>query len=154
MLDVMLDQASRVSFDGDLLAISFPGSAEAMRRQFERADNLATLRRIATAMAGRPAEVRCAAEPNAARGAGEPATPEASSSVNETRRAGGNSKGSRREDPVRADGARALLENAKQNPGVARLLLEFGAQVVDIRTLDAPPPDPEESGFGPSEESR
>jgi hypothetical protein len=33
----------------------------------------------------------------------------------------------------------SLLERAKKDPGIKKLLHDFGAQVVDIRPLDAPP---------------
>jgi len=41
------------------------------------------------------------------------------------------------------EGREALLECARKDSGVARLLLEFGAQVVDIR---GPSPTPEPMG--------
>jgi len=50
---------------------------------------------------------------------------------------------------------RELLEKARHEPGVERLLREFGAQVIDIRPLDAPRPVEAEPGeAGPAEEPR
>jgi hypothetical protein len=50
---------------------------------------------------------------------------------------------------------RELLEKAKHEPGVERLLREFGAQVIDIRPLDSPPAvSAEAADAGSAEEPR
>ena len=51
-----------------------------------------------------------------------------------------------REPKGKAGGRRSLLETAREEPAVDKLLREFGAQVVDIQPLapgggSAPPPD-------------
>ena len=60
-----------------------------------------------------------------------------------------------RDTSVSAAERDALLARAQEDPGVRKLLLEFGAQVVEIRPMD-PPRDlvPDGEDPGPAEDSR
>ena len=48
------------------------------------------------------------------------------------------------------DGRKELLEQARNEPGVKKLLREFGAQVVDIRPLELHTPQPATDAEDPS----
>ncbi len=138
MLSAILDAASEVRVEGSAVAIVFPSGKEALRRQLERSDNRKTLSECARAAVGaeqillstsgpevrtRPRQATAA---TAARAAGPATSPVAT--VEQPSR------------PGRSGDRDALIRQANRDPGVRRLLREFGAQVVDIRPLDPSPP--------------
>jgi hypothetical protein len=138
MLEVMLDDAAAVGFDGRTLTVTFPNAASATRRQMEKPESLETLRRAAEACGGGNVEVRVI---DAGAGGEMPKVDRAAQRqpVAET--------GAKRATVPRTRGGwppsvgadqGALLDSVKKEPGVARLLKELGAQVVEIRALDAP----------------
>jgi DNA polymerase III gamma/tau subunit len=135
MTDAMLD-AAKIHWDDEGIHVTFPAESDAVGRQMGRRETVELLERAARDAAGRkvavlvsvaegkpkaaavepaPAPARVAAQPALA----EPAEPPSLLAVPELD-----------EDK--------LLENARSEPGIAKLLKEFGAHVVEIRRLDAP----------------
>ena len=136
MLGAMLEQAA-IKIDGDRLELRFDGGNDALARRLQRRKSRELLARHAETIAGRALEVRVEAGPSAkvkgtpAHGTAKP-RPEAESQEQRPARPAAASR-----KPV---GERqSLLERAKGEPGVKKLLREFGAQVVDIRPLQAGP---------------
>jgi len=131
MLSALLDAASEVRTDGRSVAVSFPPGADAFRRQLDRADNRDLLGQCARAVFGTDVQIVLSsgpAETPSSAPAPAPAGPEAAA---------------RRRAPSREAGRDELIREANRDPGVRRLLREFGAQVVDIQPL-APAPGPHE----------
>ena len=124
MLDAILDHASEVVFDGAQLRVSFAPSLDSVRRQVERPENLRALEEVAAGIAGGRVQVKissvsAAAPPAMPASIDEPEPPPVSIGTS------------------RAGDRELLVESAKKEPGVARLLAEFGAQIVDIRAVEA-----------------
>ena len=137
-----------------------PPGSETMARQLERKDSRELLEREASKLAGHPVTLKIRLEEEAAgprtesppppgdprrRGRSEaPAAPRRRAAVAHGRRS--SVEGADRE---------GLLRQATREPGVKKLLREFGAQVIDIRPLEAPRDLlPTEEGNGPAKESR
>jgi DNA polymerase-3 subunit gamma/tau len=138
--------SASIAVDADVVTLSFDAAAEASRRMVEREETLGALRKCAEDALGRRVQVRVAGAKPAAIPA--PAVPrrEVESAV---------PSDPPRVAPGPAIDYRELLEKAKHEPGVERLLREFGAQVIDIRPLDAAPSvEPEAAETGPTEEPR
>jgi DNA polymerase III gamma/tau subunit len=139
--------SASISVDLDVVSLTFEASAEASRRMVERDETVAVLRRCAEDALGRKVTVLVsgAARTEAAPPAPSPSTPRPREVEAEPPRVA----------PPPAIDYRDLLEKAKHEPGVERLLREFGAQVIDIRPLDAPRPvETEGAEAGPTEEPR
>jgi DNA polymerase-3 subunit gamma/tau len=138
MLGSILQEAESIETVGDALVVRLAAGMESIGRQLGRKENLEILVRHAQRMAGRPMRIlidegtEAASddddEPPAAAPSGASKAPPL-----EPRRA-------QREAPrPRAVGGDAeLLERATNEPGVKKLLREFGAKVVDIRPLGPP----------------
>jgi DNA polymerase-3 subunit gamma/tau len=138
MLGVVLEDASRISLDGGTLAIRFESGKEAMIRQIERKDSVDLLQRHAARLTGGPVRLHIGAEP-VPTGAEDAPHPGAASVRPPARESGTPSRERRTARPPQREPRSALLDRARQDPGVQKLLREFGAQVVDIRPLEAAP---------------
>jgi len=144
MLGAMLQQAT-LELRGDRLCVRFQPGMEAVKRQIETQQSVTLLRGEAEKLGHGRLEIRVElgdVEAGAARD-GKPAatdTPPASEPQMDPA-----------PDPAPATPRRAgsddrLLDQARQEPGVQKLLDAFGAHVVDIRRHDAPKPPPRERG--------
>ena len=125
------------------LVVTFAPGKEALRRQLDRPQNLEFLARCAGDIAHRTVRVRLA-EGDAASGTAPGPAPRVERQ--EKTAAGADAATAPRNRP-RPDGRTdrsALMKEATSDPGVKRLLREFGAQVVDIRPLSAGKPEPED----------
>ncbi len=143
MLGAMLERAAAIAVDGGTLVVTFGASDAGVRRVFVTDDNVRSIEAIAAHILGRPLALRVEVSSETV------ATGSATSSP------AGAAAG-----PVAApsfpgggeESRQALTERARKDPGVSRLLTEFGAQVVDVRPLrsdqDAAgsPPGVEENG--------
>jgi DNA polymerase III subunit gamma/tau len=139
MLGAILERAASVVVDGGKLLVTFGPSDAGMQRMLLGDENVRSIEAIAAQTLGRPLALRVAGSseaaspaPGARNPAREPAGPPA-----EGRVAG--------EDESRQE----LTSRAKKDPAVSRLLTEFGAQVVDVRSLRDAVPD---AGAPPSAE--
>ena len=112
MLGAILEQAGSIVVEGGSLLVTFGESGAGVARMLAQAENVRAIEAIAAEALGRPLTLRVAggAPPEAA---AAPAGPR------------------RDESPL------DLNERARKDPGVARLLREFGAQVVDVRPESA-----------------
>ncbi len=128
MLGAMLAQATSVRWDGRALVIGFPASMGAVKRQVEAPDCVALLRKEAARLLG-ASEVRVEVAEGPV--ATEPTAPPQTSA--EPKTAQGSARA--RDVPGESEG---LLEQARAEPGIRRLMDAFAARVVDIRRHDAP----------------
>ena len=117
MVGAILQQADAVEIAGDRLLIRFDAGTEALVRRLEQPANLDVVRRAASDAAGRRIDVRVETGARKAAAARDEPPPPG--------------------DPGPAhDGDQAsLMERARKEPGVRKLLREFGAQIVDIKPL-------------------
>jgi len=123
MLDAMLDQARALALQAGVLRVSYPARLESIRRQIERPENRAVLIDALRRAAGENVELRVVVDeeaPTAAAAAPEPGPGSAAPIA-----------------AARPGATDTLLDSARKDPGVAKLLLEFGAEVVDIRAPEA-----------------
>ena len=137
MIAAMLEQATSIRVEGRKLSLGF--SAESVARPLQRKETLELIGKHAEKLVGQPLEVQIRIETVEAAGKGA-ATPSATAADKPNR---GSSK-----RPERGH----LLKEATGEPGVKKLLREFGAQVVDIRPL-AKPAIPGASKGDPVEDS-
>ncbi|MCP3981340.1 MAG: DNA polymerase III subunit gamma/tau [bacterium] len=139
MLGALLEQATSIRLTGDDVVVAFAGN-ETLAKPLQRDENLAVVRKHAMQLVGRQVKVRVDNHDAPAESAG------AETGASDARR------DSPKPPPKRRG---ALLEDARNEPAVRKLLHEFGAQVVDIRPLEpsrtAPEPAPDP---GPMEEPR
>jgi DNA polymerase-3 subunit gamma/tau len=137
MLDAILDEAASLRWEPDGVRIGFAPSRGAFLRQLERPEAVAALQAAAAGIAGRPVPVHLGLDGEAAPrpGPGRPEAPPVPSPP-------GPSAPPRPEsDPPGSEPKAALLSRIRSEPAVQDLLFEFGAQVVDVRTL-APENEP------------
>ena len=144
MLAAMLERAEQMSFADGRLSLRYGGGMETVARRIGEKENTALIRRHAEAVAGGPVEVLVSTgdarpEPQAAPAAAA-AKPSPPAERPRPTRAPARKPGSQ------TGGRRSLLDTARGEPGVDKLLREFGAQVVDIKPLapraeTSPPPD-------------
>lgn len=118
MLAAMLEQASALDFRGEELVIGFSEAMGAIKRQVDTKESLSLIGREAERIAGHPLRVRVELGPAPAATAAAAPAPVSKSS------AGGEVDG--------------LLEEARREPGVQKLMDVFGAHVVGIQRPDAP----------------
>jgi DNA polymerase-3 subunit gamma/tau len=152
MLGASVAQAVSVTRDGGALRIEYTPALDAVRRVVEREANLATLRRCAFEALGERVEVRVEASVpgRSAPPAGAPPR-DTASAVPAPRVTGASAALPAAEE----DGGVSLLERARSEPGIRRLLSEFGAQVIEIRPLRAAPsPEPASADNDVPEDSR
>lgn len=131
MLEAMIEEAGTVRYEAGAVVLAFPPGAEAVRRMFEREDTLSFVRTAARDLWGEevPIRVETAAATEEA-----PAAPKASFPT---------------PGPT---GREELFDRVRKDPSVRMLLTEFGAQIVDVRPLEATPLPEPEVGDDPSEE--
>jgi DNA polymerase III gamma/tau subunit len=136
MVGSILQEAVKIEVIGDALVIHLAKDMEALGRQLDRTENLDVLVKHAAALLGRTVRVLIdsAADP------ATPVVPEAPLRTTQTATAPPEPKTAPRRDaaPKRKITDEGLLDKAKNEPGVKKLLREFGAQVVEIRPLDPP----------------
>jgi len=112
MLGAVLGAASSIKAAGDMVTIAF-AKGVVTARQLDKKDNLELIRSQAEKVLGRPAKMKVEHGQAKAESAPRPAKVSHSTEGD-------------------------LLEQAKKEPGVKKLLHEFGAQVVEIRPLSGP----------------
>jgi DNA polymerase-3 subunit gamma/tau len=144
MLGAMLQQAT-VELRGDRLCVRFPPGMEAVKRQIETRQSVTLLRDEAEKLGHVRLEIRVELGDVAAGAArdGKPAamgTPPASEPEMDA------APDPAPTTPRRAGSDDHLLDQARQEPGIQKLLDAFGAHVVDIRRHDAPKPSPRVGG--------
>jgi DNA polymerase-3 subunit gamma/tau len=121
MLGAILERAATIVVDGGTLVVTFGPSDAGMRRMLGGDDNIRSIEEIASHSLGRPLSLRISG-----------ATDGTAASLPAPVQASGGSRPPQSE----ADESRhALAERARKEPGVSRLLSEFGAQVVDVRPI-------------------
>lgn len=113
MLGAILEEAVDAIESDDLITLRFASGSGHLIRALEREENSSLVTRVSQELTGRPVKVRVEIQPDAP----TPATPETPMAP-EPEREG------------RATGS--LLEQAREEPGVRKLLNKFGAQVVEI----------------------
>jgi hypothetical protein len=142
MLGALLDEAASASLEGDELEIRFREGSGMMRKRLDSNESRSHLERIAGETAGRPIRIRIgnasAAEVDAAVATGAPPSDKPARETREPT--------PERPVPKHSAGPEALLSQATNEPGIKKLLYEFGAEVVEIRPLD-------EGGGAPSHDT-
>ena len=118
MVAAMLEQASALHLRGGELVIGFSDTMEAVKRQVETKESLSLIGQEAERLSGRPVKVRVELGSAPAATAAAAPLPGAKSS------SGGDVDG--------------LLEEARREPGVQKLMDAFGAHVVGIRRQSRP----------------
>jgi DNA polymerase-3 subunit gamma/tau len=132
VLGELLKTSSSIKATGGSVTIAFASGAAASR-QFERQENLELIQSQAEKILGQPARVRVES-------AKAPPAPPMDTPKPQSGRRLAKAAGS-------VDGE--LLKLAKKEPGVSKLLHEFGAQVVEIHPLSEPqerPPGNDDNG--------
>ena len=139
MIGAILEQAQGILLDGQALVITFEKENEVVADRLRNPETIELLRQTAERITGGPVNIRVESGETAATVAEEPPPtgelaappePRAPESV--------ATKTPRGAQPGRSE----LLEQARKEPGVKKLLREFGAQVVDIRPLEVRAPEP------------
>ncbi len=138
MLGAVLEASSSLSATADTVELRFKDEEQAMARQLEREENRALVKRHAERLLGRKLELSVVVDKPAT--PKEPPQPAPAPEKKEPAPRRREYKASRSIDGE-------LLKRAKKDPGVKRLLHEFGAEVVEIGPLAAPEEsaNPEES---------
>jgi hypothetical protein len=108
MLGGFLEKAATIVVDGGALSVTFGPSDAGIQRLVMTEDNVRSVEAIAATTLGRPLKLRVS-------GSSETSAPSARSDGEESRQ--------------------ELTDRAKKDPTVARLLTNFGAQIVDVRPL-------------------
>jgi DNA polymerase-3 subunit gamma/tau len=154
MLGAVLEHAASIVVDDDTLVLTFKRDVAAMARPLERKESVSLVQGHAEKLLGRSVAIRLEIEGRAAvtnrKNPGSPAPAPAADDKRPRRRRQSNAA-----VPSSDPQAAQLLERASGEPGVKKLLREFGAQVVDIRPLE-PPRDliPEDEKTEPVEDTR
>ena len=120
MLGAVLEQARSADLGESGLALRFLDEDAAIAKQLEQDDVQALLREHASAIAGRPVEVRLLI--------GDEAPPEGAPARTAA-------------PPPRRLSRANLIELARKDAPVKKLLRELGAQVIDIRPMPAGVPE-------------
>jgi DNA polymerase-3 subunit gamma/tau len=129
MLGAMLEEAASVSVETGRLVIRLEETTGALRKRLEERDSVDVLNRCAIDALGTPTKVVIQRTGH---------SDGAVASDREQRRGRAGAPANRGARPARPEWRGDLLETAKKEPGVEKLLHELGAQVVDIRPLEAP----------------
>ncbi len=124
MLGALLERAVSVIVDGGTLVVTFAPSDDGMRRMLAGVDNLRATEAIAAETLGRPLTIRVAESSEGASAGPLEARPQ---------------------PEVASESRQELMERARTDPAVARVLTGFGAQVVDVRPLRPADEDAERS---------
>jgi DNA polymerase III subunit gamma/tau len=162
MLGAVLEASSSISASGGVVKFLFNGGEKAMARQLERKENLDLVKRHAERLLGRKVEfdvevgkAAASSSPSATPQENpQPPPPQENPQPPRTFRKPEPSSHTRRPKAPRSiDGE--LLKKAKKDPGVRKLLHEFGAEVVEIGPQSAPQDRPTvEDGSANPEDSR
>jgi DNA polymerase-3 subunit gamma/tau len=130
MIGAILEHARDVLFDGQALVIAFDGEHEVFAERLRATKTVELLRQTAEKIAGEPVNIRI----EVANGSALPETPQPREKTTAPKP---RAKVQTRDEasPV-PPGRDELLERARGEPGVKKLLREFGARVVDIRPLE------------------
>ena len=127
MIGAILEQAQDILLDGQALVIAFEKENELVADRLRTPETVELLRRTAEKIMGGPVNIRIESSNGVKTAAKEPQPAEST----------------RLDTPQGArSGPNELLEQARNEPGVKKLLREFGAQVVDIRPLELNAPEP------------
>lgn len=132
MVGAALSHAASVEIDGTTLRIRFEDGGRAVGEMLGAEATLGFLREAAAAAAGTSIAIRIDAAP-----VGAPSSPAPSSR--------GEREGREPPSPADEDRGGSIAERARRDPGVKRLLEEFGAQIVEVRPLG---PIASEAGHG------
>ena len=147
MTDAMLDAAA-IEWVGDEIRIAFPPESDAVGRQMTRKESIDLLESVAAEAAGTRMRVVVSAGPRARTAPAPPGvrteTHGPAPSAPEPPDSPGPPDSS---DPNRDQ----LLKGAKREPGISKLLKEFGANIVDIRPLAPPLVDAPQAAEAPEE---
>jgi DNA polymerase-3 subunit gamma/tau len=139
MIGAMLDQASGMELVDGRLTIRFPRSMEACKKQIESRESLELLRTQAKRLTGGAVEIvaelvdeepAAATRPPVESAPPPPTTPEPHEAPPPP-----EEKQPRHRPPGNAD---PLLEQARDEPGVQKLIDAFGAHIIEIRSHDEP----------------
>ena len=136
MLGASLTQAASVALEDGAIRIAYPPALDGIRKVVEREENLATLRRCALESFGKPLEVRIEAGAAAVRAeppAEAPPVPAVAAAPPRPNAAVARQAPA----PASRDDSSSLLDRARSEPAIRKLLSEFGAQVIEIRPLEA-----------------
>jgi DNA polymerase-3 subunit gamma/tau len=149
MIGAILEQADGVMLDGQALVLSYDPTHRVIADRLKETETLEFLRAEAARVVDGPVNIRIeiggeGAAPAATTPAAQPAAPQPASARPPAEPTAAVTP--RQPSSMRAPGEKlspkeksALIDQAKSEPGVQKLLREFGAQVVDIRPLDAQP---------------
>jgi DNA polymerase III gamma/tau subunit len=137
MVGSILQEAVKIEVIGDALVIHLAKDMEALGRQLDRTENLEVLVQHAATLLGRTVRVLVDKAADSASPVAAETSPPAPQHATTPPQP---SKAAARRDsaPKHKVKDKSLLDKAKNEPGVKKLLREFGAQVVDIRPLDPP----------------
>lgn len=159
MLASILDSADGYREEGDALVLSFPAGSQLLARQLERPEQVERLGAALERLIGRRPAVRSEVGGGpgpvgpAAGGDGldgtAPGGPDDAGAVD----AGSAAAGPGAADGGPPDDPKILLQRARKEPGVRKLLREFGAQVLEVRPMDPLPVPPAFDEAPPVEES-
>ncbi len=121
LLGAMLEQASSLVVVGGVLSVSYAAADDRVRRMLAADENVKTIEALAAGVLGRPLSLRISApEEGAPAGAGSPQAA--------ARPAG---------TPLEPR-APSLMDRARSDPAVKKILDAFGAQIIDVRPLTTP----------------
>jgi DNA polymerase-3 subunit gamma/tau len=149
MLGAILEQAVTVSLDGDTLGLAFADGAGPIGKRLEQTDSREILERCADEVVGRRLRIRVGGH-DAPPSRTESAPPRGAAPAEPAGRAVEPP-----EPPPEGISRDELLERAKNEPGIQKLLYEFGAQVVEIGPLETPKElAGDETETGQTEETR
>jgi hypothetical protein len=148
MVAAFLEQAASVDWSGNRLTIAYDAGGAALKKQLEQKESLELLRTSAERLAGKSIEVQVVSV-DAGGGPETPVTPAPETTARSAatpppRKPQRKSAPPRQRRRTTEQGR--LIDEARRNPGVAKLLDSFGAQVVEIVPLELPadtPGDPE-----------
>lgn len=136
MVGAALSHAASVEIDGTTLRIRFEDGGRAVGEMLGAEATLGFLREAAAAAAGSRIEIRIDAAP------GEK-SPAPSSEGGPAPSPRAEREGGERPAQTGEDRGGSIAERVRRDPGVKRLLEEFGAQIVEVRPLG---PIAEEAG--------
>jgi len=124
MIGAILEQAQDILLDGQALVIVFDKENAVVAGRLRAPETVELLRQTAEKITGGPVNIRIESGDRVETKLVAPPKPPPAESA--------PAKKPHREPPGRNE----LLEQARKEPGVKKLLREFGAQVIDIRPLE------------------
>ena len=141
MIAAILEQADEIVLEGEGLVVAFAKEHRVIADRLRDTETLELLRQQAESVTGNAVNVRIDAGEAAAKPAAKPAAAPAAKAAPAPEPAAPKEAAPPEAAPTGGPvgSKNELLERAKGEPGVKKLLREFGAQVVDIRPLTAQP---------------